>query len=89
MVGGLIYDSSQKSGFLDTVCLLLGMPSPSVPSILPLTLPEGEGSLVIVVRVAPREVHASSEGTPDKHGKKARRERMKILQREVVGPGGT
>lgn len=58
----------------------MSLPFPSVSTILLLTLPEGKGSLIIVVRIAAKEVHASTEGTPDRHEKKAERERMKILQ---------
>jgi hypothetical protein len=39
LVGGLVSGSSEGSGLVDIVVLPLGLPSPSVPSILPLTLP--------------------------------------------------
>ena len=38
MVDGLISESSQESGLLDTVGLLKALASPTAPSILPLTL---------------------------------------------------
>jgi hypothetical protein len=39
LVGGSVSESSQRSRIVDTVFLPMELPSPSTPSILPLTLP--------------------------------------------------
>jgi hypothetical protein len=46
LVGGLVPGSSEKSSFLITVVLPMGLQSPSAPSVLHLTLPLGsQGSV--------------------------------------------
>ena len=46
LVGGLVCGSSQGSRLVDTVGLPMGLPSPSIPSILPLTLPQGSSTFL-------------------------------------------